>query len=71
MTAWKAEPSFANVTDENTPARFPSERAGEDFSALTRDEFSASFPFLLPLWEKVARTQSVPDEGFFSADEGF
>jgi hypothetical protein len=27
--------------------------------------------FLLPLWEKVARTQSVPDEGSFSADEGF
>src|ERR1700732_4741399 len=27
--------------------------------------------FLLPLWEKVARTQSVPDEGAFSADKGF
>src|SRR4029453_11374380 len=23
---------------------------------------------LLPLWEKVARTQSVPDEGFLSAE---
>src|ERR1700732_4176657 len=31
----------------------------------------SEFPFLLPLWEKVARTQSVPDEGSFSADEGF
>jgi hypothetical protein len=27
--------------------------------------------FLLPLWEKVARTQSVPDEGSFSVEEGF
>jgi hypothetical protein len=24
--------------------------------------------FLLPLWEKVARTKSVPDEGFTSAE---
>jgi hypothetical protein len=32
----KATPSFAIVTDENTPARFHSERAGEDFSAMTR-----------------------------------
>jgi hypothetical protein len=31
----------------------------------------SEFTFLLPLWEKVARTQSVPDEGSFSADEGF
>jgi len=27
----------------------------------------ASF-FLLPLWEKVARTKSAPDEGFFAAE---
>jgi hypothetical protein len=36
VTALKAKPSFAIVTDENTPARFHSERAGEDFSAMTR-----------------------------------
>jgi len=25
--------------------------------------------FLLPLWEKVARTKSAPDEGFASAEK--
>ena len=26
------------------------------------------FPFFLPLWEKVERTKSMPDEGFLSID---
>jgi len=34
-------------------------RCGED--AIARDAH------LLPLWEKVARTQSAPDEGYVSA----
>jgi hypothetical protein len=31
VMALKAKPSFAIATDENTPARFHWERAGDDF----------------------------------------
>src|SRR6266404_6695535 len=46
----------------------PRLRARCQLTARSRSSSRRTPAFLLPLWEKVARTKSVPDEGFLSID---